>query len=64
MLVDKILVQIKANPDLKWLKPLSSSSKRRDSKKYCRFHEDYVHYTNECRDLKKQIKELIRRGKL
>ena len=52
MLVDKILMQIKDDPTLKWPKLLSSSSKRRDSKKYCRFHKDHGHYTNKYRDLK------------
>ena len=34
MHVDKILMQIKDDPALKWPKPLSSSSKQRDPKKY------------------------------
>ena len=50
--VNKILRQIKDDPALKWPKPLSSSSKQRDLKKYCRFHKDHGHYTDECRDLK------------
>jgi len=59
MPVDKILMQIKDDPTLKWPKPLSSSSKRRDPKKYCLFHIDHGHYTDKCRDLKEQIEELI-----
>lgn len=62
--VDKILMQIKDNPTLKWPKSLSSSSKRRDTKKYYHFHKDHGHYTNKCQDLKEQIEELIQRGKL
>ena len=57
-------MQIKDNPALKWPKPLSSSSKRRDTKKYCCFHKDHGHYTDECQELKEQIEELIQRGKL
>ena len=34
MPVNKILMQIKDDPTLKWPKPLSSSLKRRDPKKY------------------------------
>ena len=64
MLVDNILMQIKDDPTLKWPKPLSSSSERRDPKKYCRFHNDHRHYTNECWDLKEQIEELIQWGRL
>nr|POF04743.1 hypothetical protein CFP56_60948 [Quercus suber] len=48
MPVDKILMQIKDNPALKWPKLLSSSSKRKDSKKYCHFYKDHCHYTDEC----------------
>ena len=57
-------MQIKDELSLKWPKPLSLSSRKRDLKKYCRFHKDHGHYTDECRDLKEQIEELILRGKL
>ena len=64
MPANKILMQIKDELSLKWPKPLSSSSRKRDLKKYCRFHKDHGHYTDECCDLKEQIEELIQRGKL
>ncbi|XP_050281494.1 uncharacterized protein LOC126722375 [Quercus robur] len=51
-------------PRLKWPKLLSTSSRKRDPKKYCRFHKDHGHYTDEYCDLKEQIEELIQRGKL
>ena len=35
-----------------------------DKKKYCRFHKDHNNYIEDCRDLKEQIKELIRKAKL
>ncbi|XP_075665418.1 uncharacterized protein LOC142635089 [Castanea sativa] len=59
MPANKILMQIKDEPKLKWPKPLSTSSRKRDPKKYCRFHKDHSHYTDECRDLKEQIEKLI-----
>ena len=62
--VNKILTQIKDEHYLKWPRPLHSSPNIRDKRKYCRFHKDYGHYTKDCRDLKEQIEELIRRGKL
>ena len=64
MLVDKILAQIKDEHYLKWPRPLHSSSNVHDKKKYCRFHKDHGHYTEDYRDLKEQIEELIRKGKL
>ena len=48
MPMDKILKQIKDDLALKWPKPLSSSSKRRDLKKYFLFHKVHGHYTDEC----------------
>ena len=59
MPADKILMQIKNEPGLKWPKPLSMSSRKRNPKKYCRFHKDHSHYTDECCDLNEQIEELI-----
>ena len=64
MPANKILMHIMDDPLLKWPKPLSTSSRKRDPKKYCRFHKDYDHYTDECLDLKEQIEELIQKGKL
>ena len=64
MRVDKILAQIKDEHYLKWPRPLHSSPNVRDKKKYYRFHKDHGHYIEDCRDLKEQIEELIRKGKL
>ena len=64
MPVDKILMQIKDEHYLKWPRPLHSSPHVRDKNKYCCFHKDHSHYTEDCRDLKEQIEELIWKGKL
>ncbi|XP_065620744.1 uncharacterized protein LOC136063784 [Quercus suber] len=64
MPVDKILTQIKDEHYLKWPQPLHSSLNIHDKNKYYRFHKDHGHYTEDCRDLKEQIEELIQKGKL
>ena len=64
MPVDKILIEIRDEPSLKWPRPLHSSPSMRDKRKYCRFHKDHGNYTKDYRDLKEQIEELIRKGKL
>ncbi|XP_075650016.1 uncharacterized protein LOC142620544 [Castanea sativa] len=64
MPVDKILTQIKDEHILQWPRPLHSSPNVRDKNKYCQFHKNHGHYTEDCRDLKGQIEELIQKGKL
>ena len=64
MPVDKILMQIKDEHYLKWPRPLHSSPNIRDKNKYCHFHKDHGHYTEDFRDLKEQIEELIQKEKL
>ncbi|XP_030941561.1 uncharacterized protein LOC115966468 [Quercus lobata] len=59
MPVDKILTQIKDEHYLKWPRPLHLSCNVRDKNKYYRFHKDHGHNTEDCRDLKEQIEELI-----
>nr|GEZ48966.1 reverse transcriptase domain-containing protein [Tanacetum cinerariifolium] len=45
-------------------KPPNMISKARDTSKYCEFHQDYGHDTNICRELKNQIEEVVKSGKL
>ena len=52
MPVDKILMQNKDDPTLKWPKPSSSRPKGKNIWKYCRFHEGNGHSTDECHELK------------
>ncbi|XP_021765497.1 uncharacterized protein LOC110730025 [Chenopodium quinoa] len=39
-------------------------TKGRDVKKYCMFHRDVGHYTEECVQLKENIEDLVRKGRL
>ena len=64
MPIDKILMQTKDEHYLKWPRSLHSSPHICDKNKYCRFHKDHGHYTEDYLDLKEQIEELIQKGKL
>lgn len=44
------------------MKPDSNNRRNRD--KYCRYHRDYGHDTNDCYNLKNLIEAMIRRGQL
>ncbi|XP_021721908.1 uncharacterized protein LOC110689422 [Chenopodium quinoa] len=47
-----------------WTRPIPMKARLRDAKKYCMFHRDVGHYTEECTQLKDNIEELIRKGHL
>ncbi|XP_024023663.1 uncharacterized protein LOC112092251 [Morus notabilis] len=44
--------------------PLKSDPARRKQNKYCRFHSESGHTTNECFDLRGEVERLIREGRL
>ncbi|RWW50929.1 hypothetical protein BHE74_00042767, partial [Ensete ventricosum] len=44
--------------------PIRTKIGGRDKIRYCRFHRDYGHDTEECNDLRNQIEDLIRQGHL
>ncbi|XP_056690127.1 uncharacterized protein [Spinacia oleracea] len=52
------------NKNENWKRPPPMSNKPRPQSKYYAFHEDCGHYTEECRDLKDNIEDIIRRGYL
>ena len=64
MPIEQVLMQIRDDPALQWLKPISTPVERRDKNKYCRFQQDHGYCTDECRHLKEQVETLIRQGKL
>ena len=51
-LLEQVLMQIKDDPSLKWLKRMKGDSSKRNKSKYCHFHHDHGRDTDECYDLK------------
>ena len=64
MPLEQVLIQIKGSPSLKWLEKMKGDPNKRNRNKYYRFHRDHGHDTDKCFDLKQQIENLIRQGKL
>ena len=62
--LDQVFIQIKDDPSLKWPEKMKGDPNKRNKNKYCRFHRDHGHNKDECYDLKQQIENLIRQGKL
>ena len=57
-------MQIKDDPSLKRPEKIKGDPNKCNRNKYCHFHRDHGHNTDECFDLKQQIKNLIKQGKL
>ena len=62
--LEQVLMQIKDDPSLKWPEKMKEDPNKRNRNKYCRFHRDHGHDTDQCFDLKQQVENLIRQGKL
>ena len=56
-------MQVKDDHFLKWPEKMKGDPNKRNKNKYC-FHKDHGHDTDACYDLKQQIENLIRQGKL
>ena len=62
--VSQILIEVQHERFLRRLSQMRSDSVKRDTTKYCEFHKDHDHCTDDCIQLRKEIEYLIRQGHL
>ncbi|GFS29730.1 hypothetical protein Acr_00g0008110 [Actinidia rufa] len=63
-LVAQVLSEIKHEEFVKWPGKIKTDPQKRNRNKYCEFHRDHGHNTEDCFQLKEQIADLIKRGYL
>ncbi|GFZ00949.1 hypothetical protein Acr_14g0005840 [Actinidia rufa] len=62
--VAQVLLEIKHEEFVKWPGKIKTDPQKRNKNKYCEFHRDHGHNTEDCFQLKEQIAGLIKRGYL
>ncbi|GAV89350.1 hypothetical protein CFOL_v3_32767, partial [Cephalotus follicularis] len=60
----RILVVEQDKVPIQWPEKMRSPAEKRNIEKYCLYHRDHGHDTEECRQLKNQIEDLIWKGHL
>ena len=63
-IVSQVLREVQNEQFLRWPSQMRLDPAKRDNSRYCEFHRDYGHCTDDCIQLKKEIEYLIRRGYL
>ena len=62
--VSQVLHEVQHEHFLRWPSQMRSDPAKRDNTRYCEFHRDYGHRTDDCIQLRKEIEYLIRHGYL
>ena len=60
--VSQVLREVRNEQFLRWLTQMKLDPATRDNTKYCEFHRDYGHRTDNCIQLRREIEYLIQRG--
>ena len=62
--LSQILCEVQHEKFLRWPSQMRSDPTKRDNTRYCEFHRDHRHRTDDCIQFRKEIEYLIRRGYL
>ncbi|GKV06489.1 hypothetical protein SLEP1_g18383 [Rubroshorea leprosula] len=60
----QIFMQIKNKMDLRRLGPMRTAAATRDHTRYCDFHQDHGHTTEQCNSLRSELESLVQKGML
>ncbi|GKV44660.1 hypothetical protein SLEP1_g51822 [Rubroshorea leprosula] len=60
----QIFMQIKNKMDLKRPSPMRTAAATRDHTRYCDFHQDHSHTTEQCNSLRSELESLAQKGML
>ncbi|CAL2259763.1 unnamed protein product [Prunus armeniaca] len=60
--IHQILAQVKDKPWVRRPSLMKGDPSKRDTSKYCAFHGEHGHYTNNCNAWKRHLEELVREG--
>ncbi|CAL2266525.1 unnamed protein product [Prunus armeniaca] len=60
--IHQILAQVKDKPWVRMPLPLRGDPSERDTNKYCAFHGEHSHYTNNYNAWKRHLEEMVREG--
>lgn len=64
MRIAEVFMEIRDYPKLARLQPIRAPLGTRDQRKYCNYHQDYGHDTEDCMILYLEIEKLIMDGRL
>jgi hypothetical protein len=59
-----VLTAIKGDPAFRWPQKMRTDPYKRDRNKFCEYHEDHGHSTEDCISLRREIENFVRNGKL
>ena len=62
--ISQVLHEVRNEQFLRWPTQMKSDPATKDNTKYCEFHRDYGHHTDNCIQLRREIEYLIQRGYL
>nr|XP_023875321.1 uncharacterized protein LOC111987810 [Quercus suber] len=62
--VHRVLERIKNEPYFRWPNKMAGEPEKRNQNRYCQYHQDHGHATEDCRNLWNHLDQLVQEGKL